>query len=106
MHPRNITVEADGTVLQIEWADHRISRIRGDHLRQQCDCTSCLSERSGSGISLRTGNSAASLIRRVDLPSSSRLSVVFEDGHDRSFFRFADLLASFPPTDTSSGENC
>ncbi len=40
----------------------------------------------------------AGRIRSLDLIGSSRLWVIWDDGHDRSIYPFADLLQQFPPT--------
>lgn len=101
MHPAEITVEQEGTVLRIEWADRSISEISGRDLRDACDCSLCLSKRGdsgGRGMSLSLLSQNAARIRKLHLPSSSRLAVIWEDGHDDSLYRFADLIERFPPT--------
>ena len=97
MHPKEITITADGRGLHILWSNGQLSQISGGALRRVCDCAECRSNTRGELLSLAMLSSGANRIREIDLLSSSRLLVIWEDGHDKSIYQFPFLLENFPP---------
>lgn len=97
MHPVEIVVEDDA--LRIDWQDGTRSVIPLLMLRRACSCSAC---RTGEGmrsmIYMPVLTEAAWHVKELLLVSSSLLRVVWEDGHDRSLYRFADLRTLVPPS--------
>gem|GEM_PF-3246325 len=97
MHPTDIVVENEA--LRIDWQDGLRSVIPLVALRRACSCTACRTgEGMRSGLYLPVVSGSASRVRELLLVSSSLLRVVWEDGHDRSLYRFSDLRTLVPPS--------
>lgn len=98
MHPTQIDVIDTGQVLRIRWQDHSVSAIPARELRPRCECVECRSRLHGAGISvIPLATQASQTIHEVHLVSSSTLLVVWEDGHNKSYYTFRTLRENFPP---------
>ncbi|MCB0712143.1 MAG: DUF971 domain-containing protein [Ignavibacteriae bacterium] len=97
MHPSDISISGGGSELIIRWSDHSVSTIPGHLLRKACSCSECRSRNRSESLSLSMLSSSAHEIREIDLLSSSKLYVIWNDGHDRSIYTFTTLREEFPP---------
>lgn len=105
MHPLQIDIVDAGQTLRIRWQNNSVSSIPGSRLRSRCDCVECRSRLHGAGvIPVALATEAARTIREVHLVSSSTLLVIWEDGHDKSYYTFTTLRELFPPVPQNSTE--
>jgi len=110
MHPREIDVLNGGRTLRILWQDDSVSRAEASRLRLECNCSECRSRSRGmsaglsSGISIPLATEAAQTIEEVHLVSSSRILIVWQDGHNKSYYAFSTIRENFPPTPYQSTE--
>lgn len=105
MHPTQIDVTDAGRTLSIRWQDNSLSTIPAGTLRDRCECVECRSRNRGAGFSLiPVATEASRTIREVHLVSSSKLLVVWEDGHNKSYYTFRTLRETFPPVPLNSTE--
>lgn len=111
MHPREIDVLDNGGMLRIIWQNDTASHIPAAELRARCPCVECRSRshapggRSGiQSLSIQLSTDAARTIEVVHLISSSRILVVWKDGHDKSYYSFSTIREHFPPEPGTQNE--
>lgn len=96
MQPNDISLPRPG-MLRIVWQSGEISNIDGGLLRRMCPCSECSTRwRMASATYIPLETREATRIRSIDLIGSNRLLVIWEDGHDRSIYRFAQLHGMAP----------
>lgn len=105
MHPLQIDIIDSGQTLRIRWQNESVSTIAGEKLRSRCDCVECRSRLHSAGmLAIPLATKAAQTIREVHLVSSSTLLVIWEDGHNKSYYTFTTLREMFPPVPQNSTE--
>jgi DUF971 family protein len=102
MQPREIDRDASGRLLSIVWQDGSTSLYEAAALRAACGCSACGSATSFPTRSLVMMTEEARTIREVHLIDSRRIRIVWEDGHDQSWYTFASLRAMTPPSTSNS----
>jgi DUF971 family protein len=77
-----------GTALEIDWSDHRPSRLSARRLRDACRCAECTRAKV-DGRALPRDNEIA--VSAIDPVGSYAVNLRFSDGHARGIFPWAYL---------------
>lgn len=87
--PTQIVDHRAGGVLEIAWADGKVSRLNHALLREKCRCASCEQQRRSE-----SGTPAADeglRLVQIDAVGEVGLNLKFSDGHDRGIYPWAYL---------------